>query len=154
MNLFDIVGTAIQRQGYLMQQRKLLKLFGSGMFFSSIGFYSFVLIGFCFAAYIHILMYNLDWFFLLFCSFIFLLPISSFLQESGAVRKEMDLGDLYDSISGKGFSARQKRSVVSNKSEVSYPRYFARFRRAPALESVSSEEWCWIWDCTFSKFLM
>ncbi|KAM5557868.1 SWR1 complex subunit 2 [Rosa sericea] len=63
-----------------------------------------------------------------------------FLQESGAVRKEMDLGDLYDSISGKGFSARQKRSVVSNKSEVSYPRYFARFRRASALESVSSEE--------------
>ncbi|KAK9914641.1 hypothetical protein M0R45_038409 [Rubus argutus] len=63
-----------------------------------------------------------------------------FLQESGAVRKEMDLGELYDSLSGKGFSARQKRSVVSNKSEVSYPRYFARFRRTPALESVSSEE--------------
>lgn len=71
--------------------------------------------------------------------FIFLLPITSFLQESGAVRKEMDLGDLYDSLSGKGFSARQKRSVVSNRSEVSYPRHFARFR-TPALGSVSSEE--------------
>ncbi|XP_068330902.1 SWR1 complex subunit 2-like [Pyrus communis] len=62
-----------------------------------------------------------------------------FLQESGRVRKEMDLGDLYDSLSGKGFSARQKRSVASNNVDVSYSRYFARFRRIPALESESSD---------------
>ncbi|CAB4271713.1 unnamed protein product [Prunus armeniaca] len=62
-----------------------------------------------------------------------------FLLESGRVRKEMDLGDLHDSLSGKGFLARRKRSVSSNKIDVSYSRYFARFRRIPALESESSD---------------
>ncbi|KAM1578200.1 SWR1 complex subunit 2-like isoform X2 [Malus sylvestris] len=62
-----------------------------------------------------------------------------FLQESGRVRKEMDMGDLYGSLSGKGFSARGKRSVASNNIDASYSRYFARFRRIPALESESSD---------------
>ncbi|KAB2598872.1 SWR1 complex subunit 2-like [Pyrus ussuriensis x Pyrus communis] len=31
----------------------------------------------------------------------------------------MDLGDLYDSLSGKGFSARQKRLAASNNVDVS-----------------------------------
>ncbi|KAB2595061.1 SWR1 complex subunit 2-like [Pyrus ussuriensis x Pyrus communis] len=62
-----------------------------------------------------------------------------FLQESGRVRKEMDLGDLYGSLAGKGFSARGKRSVASNNIDASYSRYFARFRRIPALESESSD---------------
>ncbi|XP_068329948.1 SWR1 complex subunit 2-like [Pyrus communis] len=62
-----------------------------------------------------------------------------FLQESGRVRKEMDLGDLYGSLAGKGFSARGKRSVASNNIDALYSRYFARFRRIPALESESSD---------------
>ncbi|CAN6709240.1 unnamed protein product [Malus baccata var. baccata] len=52
----------------------------------------------------------------------------------------MDLGDLYDLLSGKGFSARQKRSAASNNVDVSsYSRYFAHFHRIPALESESSD---------------
>ncbi|KAB1204097.1 SWR1 complex subunit 2 [Morella rubra] len=58
-----------------------------------------------------------------------------FAKESVGVRREMDMGDLFDSLSGIGFSAKRKRSVTSNKSEVSYFRYSARFRRIPALET-------------------
>lgn len=68
----------------------------------------------------------------------------SFADESSGVPKDMDMGDLFDSLSGKGFSAKGKRSVTSNKSEVSYFRYLARFRRIPALESdsyVDDDEW-------------
>lgn len=58
-------------------------------------------------------------------------------NENG--KKEMGMGNLFDSISGHGFSARQKRSTISNRSETSYFRYFARFRRIPALEDQISE---------------
>ncbi|KAG2699154.1 hypothetical protein I3760_07G179500 [Carya illinoinensis] len=60
-----------------------------------------------------------------------------FADESSGVPKDMNMGDLFDSLSAKGFSAKRKRSVTSNKSEVSYFRYLARFRRIPALESDS-----------------
>uniref|UniRef100_A0A2N9GLG4 Vps72/YL1 C-terminal domain-containing protein n=1 Tax=Fagus sylvatica TaxID=28930 RepID=A0A2N9GLG4_FAGSY len=63
-----------------------------------------------------------------------------FADESSGVQKEMDMGDLFDSLSGTGFSAKRKRSVTPNKSEVSYFRYLARFRRIPAIESEDSEE--------------
>ncbi|KAK9272791.1 hypothetical protein L1049_003168 [Liquidambar formosana] len=54
-------------------------------------------------------------------------------------KREMDMGVLFDSLSGQGFLARRKRSVISNKSETSYFRYLARFRRIPALESEASD---------------
>ncbi|XP_041018106.1 SWR1 complex subunit 2 isoform X1 [Juglans microcarpa x Juglans regia] len=60
-----------------------------------------------------------------------------FADESNGVPKDMDMGDLFDSLSAKGFSAKRKRSITSNKSEGSYFRYLARFRRIPALESDS-----------------
>lgn len=63
-----------------------------------------------------------------------------FSDEESGVQKEMDMGDLLDSLSGTGFSAKRKRSVTSNKSEVSYFRYSARFRRIPALESDIDED--------------
>ena len=50
------------------------------------------------------------------------------------------MGDLFDSLSGTGFSAKRKRSVTPNKSEVSYLRYLARFRRIPAIESEEDSE--------------
>jgi vacuolar protein sorting-associated protein 72 len=52
----------------------------------------------------------------------------------------MDMGDLLDSLSRTGFSAKQRRSVASNKSEMPYFRYSARFRRIPALESDIDED--------------
>ncbi|KAF8396382.1 hypothetical protein HHK36_017999 [Tetracentron sinense] len=57
-----------------------------------------------------------------------------FSDENNKVKKEKDMGVLFDSISGQGFLVRQKRSVISNASETSYLRYWARFRRIPALE--------------------
>ncbi|KAK3403685.1 hypothetical protein EUGRSUZ_K00107 [Eucalyptus grandis] len=59
--------------------------------------------------------------------------------ETSGVQNEMNMGVLYDSLSGKGFSARRKRSEPSNKGETSYLRYLARFRSVPCLEIDSSE---------------
>lgn len=63
-----------------------------------------------------------------------------YADENSGVPKEMDMGDLFDSLSGTGFSAKRKRSVTPNKSEVSYLRYLARFRRIPAIESEEDSE--------------
>ena len=65
--------------------------------------------------------------------------ISSFQGESSGVQKQMDMGNLFDSLSGKGFLARQKRSEISNKHEVSFSRHLARFRRIPVLEDEDSD---------------
>ena len=64
----------------------------------------------------------------------------SYADENSGVQKEMDMGDLFDSLSGTGFSAKRKRSVTPNKSEVSDLRYLARFRRIPAIESEEDSE--------------
>nr|DAD48467.1 TPA_asm: hypothetical protein HUJ06_018404 [Nelumbo nucifera] len=54
--------------------------------------------------------------------------------ENSSLKGEKDAGILYDSISGQGFLSRQKRSVIRKTAETSYLRYWARFRRIPALE--------------------
>lgn len=64
---------------------------------------------------------------------------SRFSNESSGVPKEMDMGTLHDSLSGKGFMKRRKRSEPVNKGETSYSRYFARFRRIPSSDDESSE---------------
>ncbi|GAV66690.1 YL1 domain-containing protein/YL1_C domain-containing protein [Cephalotus follicularis] len=60
------------------------------------------------------------------------------VDESG-IRKEMDMGNLLDSLLATGFMSKQKRSQKTYKSEASDLRYLARFRRIPALESDISE---------------
>lgn len=51
----------------------------------------------------------------------------------------MDMGYLFASLSGKGFSARRKRSMPQNKNEMSYLRRFSRFRQIPAFDSELSD---------------
>ncbi|PON83739.1 Vps72/YL1 family [Trema orientale] len=62
-----------------------------------------------------------------------------FLDENRSVQKDMDMGNLLDSLRENGILARQKRSVMPHKSEVSYSRHFARFRRFPSLEDEVSD---------------
>ncbi|KAI4331832.1 hypothetical protein L6164_016787 [Bauhinia variegata] len=62
-----------------------------------------------------------------------------FLDENAGTRKEMDMGCLYDSVSGKGFSVKQKRSRMPNKNGPSSFRYLARFRSIPAIEDEFSD---------------
>ncbi|KAK4749672.1 hypothetical protein SAY87_027121 [Trapa incisa] len=62
-------------------------------------------------------------------------------NESSGAPKEMDMGELQDSLSGKGFVKRRKRSEPASKVKTSssYSRYLARFRRIPSPEDESSE---------------
>ncbi|KAF4349732.1 hypothetical protein CsatB_001433 [Cannabis sativa] len=62
-----------------------------------------------------------------------------FLYENRGVQKDMDMGNLFDSLSTNGFSAKRKRSVMPDKRELSYSRHFARFRQIPALEEEVSD---------------
>lgn len=62
-----------------------------------------------------------------------------FVDESSGIRKAMDMGTLFDSLSKKGFMATRRRSKSSNKNEKSYLRYSARFRRFPSLEIEVSD---------------
>ncbi|KAG6579641.1 SWR1 complex subunit 2, partial [Cucurbita argyrosperma subsp. sororia] len=59
--------------------------------------------------------------------------------DDGMGAKEMDMGYLFTSLSGKGFSARRKRSTPQNKNEISYLRPFSRFRQIPAFDSDLSD---------------
>lgn len=45
----------------------------------------------------------------------------------------MDMGDLFDSISGEGFSNKRQRSMAGTTNGRSDRRVAARFRRIPAL---------------------
>lgn len=65
--------------------------------------------------------------------------LSRFLDERVAVRKDMDMGNLCNALSGNGFLGRNKRSTVSENPEVLYSRQFARFRVIPAVEGEDSE---------------
>ncbi|KAJ4979979.1 hypothetical protein NE237_010759 [Protea cynaroides] len=57
-------------------------------------------------------------------------------EENNRVKGQTkDMGVLFDSISGRGFLGRRKRSVIKNTNEAAYMRYWARFRSIPALES-------------------
>ncbi|KAE9601009.1 hypothetical protein Lal_00008093 [Lupinus albus] len=62
-----------------------------------------------------------------------------FMNESANSRKEMNMGDLYDSVSGSGFSIRRKRSKMPDKNVHPDYRSLARFRRIPASEDESSD---------------
>ncbi|KAH9671053.1 SWR1 complex subunit 2 [Citrus sinensis] len=62
-----------------------------------------------------------------------------FVDKSSGIRKAMDMGTLFDSLSRKGFMATRRRSKSSNKNEKSYLRYSARFRRFPSLEIEVSD---------------
>ncbi|KAM7273983.1 hypothetical protein ACFE04_028647 [Oxalis oulophora] len=56
-------------------------------------------------------------------------------DESGRVRKDMDMGNLFDSLSGTDFVSKRKRSHTSNTTaKVSDLRSLSRFRRIPALD--------------------
>ncbi|KAK7399858.1 hypothetical protein VNO78_11052 [Psophocarpus tetragonolobus] len=57
-----------------------------------------------------------------------------FLNESANSRKDMSMGGLYDSVSGCGFSIKQKRSIMPDKNVSPDGRSFARFRRIPSFE--------------------
>ncbi|KAJ4721464.1 SWR1 complex subunit 2 [Melia azedarach] len=62
-----------------------------------------------------------------------------FVDQNSGTQKEMDMGILFDSLSGKGFMARQKRSEPSNKIQKSCFRSSARLLRIPVLESEVSD---------------
>ncbi|WVZ25107.1 hypothetical protein V8G54_003651 [Vigna mungo] len=62
-----------------------------------------------------------------------------FLNESANTRKEMSMGGLYDSVSGCGFSMKQKRSVMPDRNVNPDVRSLARFRRIPVFEDEDSE---------------
>ncbi|XP_043711256.1 SWR1 complex subunit 2 isoform X2 [Telopea speciosissima] len=60
---------------------------------------------------------------------------ANYSEENNRVKGETkDMGVLFDSISGQGFSGRRKRSVIEKTNEAAYMRYWARFRSIPALE--------------------
>ncbi|XP_020995124.1 SWR1 complex subunit 2 [Arachis duranensis] len=62
-----------------------------------------------------------------------------FAEENANNRKQMAMGILYDSVSGCGFSLKQKRSMVPDKSVHTNFRPYARFRRMPASEDEDSD---------------
>ncbi|XP_020222311.1 SWR1 complex subunit 2 [Cajanus cajan] len=62
-----------------------------------------------------------------------------FLKESANSRKDMNMGGLYDSVSGCGFSIKQKRSVMPHKNVNPDVRALARFRRIPVFEDEDSD---------------
>ncbi|MED6122860.1 hypothetical protein PIB30_117627 [Stylosanthes scabra] len=62
-----------------------------------------------------------------------------FAEENANNRKEMAMGTLYDSVSGCGFSLKQKRSTVPDKSVHTIFRPYARFRKIPASEDEESD---------------
>ncbi|KAK2658425.1 hypothetical protein Ddye_004958 [Dipteronia dyeriana] len=62
-----------------------------------------------------------------------------FVDQNSGVQKEMDMGVLFDSLSGSGFRDRRKRSEISNRSKMSPNGYLARFRTIPAFEIEDSD---------------
>ncbi|XP_059651612.1 SWR1 complex subunit 2 [Cornus florida] len=62
-----------------------------------------------------------------------------FLDENNRIREKNSTGTLSDLISGEGFAAKRKRTVIPNSRETSYFRSSARFRKIPDPESQDSE---------------
>ncbi|XP_027342146.1 SWR1 complex subunit 2 [Abrus precatorius] len=62
-----------------------------------------------------------------------------FSNENANTRKDMSMGGLYDSVSGFGFSIKQKRSIMPDKNVNPDGRSLARFRRIPAFEDEDSD---------------
>lgn len=65
--------------------------------------------------------------------------IFRFSAESNRGREKMSVGELFDTVSGLGFTDRRKRSVIENGGSASYYRPFARFHRFPAFDDEDSE---------------
>ncbi|XP_022716375.1 SWR1 complex subunit 2 isoform X1 [Durio zibethinus] len=62
-----------------------------------------------------------------------------FQDEHKSAQKEMDMGVLFDSLSGKGSIPRQKRSHISNRNQTSRFQYLGHFHRTPPDEDEDSE---------------
>ncbi|KAH7571421.1 hypothetical protein JRO89_XS04G0047700 [Xanthoceras sorbifolium] len=62
-----------------------------------------------------------------------------FVDQNSGIQKEMDMGVLFESLAGYGFTDRRRRSEISTKSKMSHDRYLARFRTIPALEIEDSD---------------
>lgn len=62
-----------------------------------------------------------------------------FVDKNSGVPKEMDMGGLFDSLSGNGFVDKRKRSEAPNRNGILYDRYSARFRTIPDFESEDSD---------------
>ncbi|KAF5735417.1 Sequence-specific DNA binding transcription factors DNA binding DNA binding isoform 1 [Tripterygium wilfordii] len=62
-----------------------------------------------------------------------------FVDDNGSIKKEMDMGNLFDSLSGNGFLARRKRTINANRSMMPRFQNFAIFPRTPASEDDDSE---------------
>lgn len=65
--------------------------------------------------------------------------VCSVADENAATNKEMNMGCLYDSVSGKGFSVKQTRSVMPNKNKDSFFQQSPCFRRFLVPEEEVSE---------------
>ncbi|KAJ9185500.1 hypothetical protein P3X46_005130 [Hevea brasiliensis] len=61
------------------------------------------------------------------------------LEDENNIKKEMDMGALFDSLNGKGFLGRRKRSPISNRGKMSNFSYLAQFGRISTIEIDSSE---------------
>lgn len=68
-----------------------------------------------------------------------LILIFRLLDENNGIQKEMDMGNLFDSISQKGFLVKRKRSVMPEKADILQSRHSARFSRFLSVESETSE---------------
>ncbi|GMI73167.1 hypothetical protein HRI_000986000 [Hibiscus trionum] len=62
-----------------------------------------------------------------------------FRDEQKSAQKKMDMGVLFDSLSSQGLMPRQKRSHISNRSQVSRFQYFGNFHRTPSDDDESSD---------------
>ncbi|XP_021298318.1 SWR1 complex subunit 2 isoform X2 [Herrania umbratica] len=62
-----------------------------------------------------------------------------FENEHRSAQKEMDMGVLFDSLSGKGLMPRQRRSHISNRSQTSRFQYFGHFHRTPTDDDEESD---------------
>ncbi|KDP21804.1 hypothetical protein JCGZ_00591 [Jatropha curcas] len=60
-------------------------------------------------------------------------------EEENNMKKEMDMGALFDSLNGKGFLGRKKRSPISNRKKMSNFFYLSQFGRIPTIEIDSSD---------------
>ncbi|EOY25736.1 Sequence-specific DNA binding transcription factors,DNA binding,DNA binding isoform 2 [Theobroma cacao] len=62
-----------------------------------------------------------------------------FENEHRSAPKEMDMGVLFDSLSGKGLMPRQRRSQISNRSQTSRFQYLGHFHRTPTDDDEESD---------------
>ncbi|KAK6263543.1 hypothetical protein SCA6_018977 [Theobroma cacao] len=64
---------------------------------------------------------------------------ADFENEHRSAPKEMDMGVLFDSLSGQGLMPRQRRSQISNRSQTSRFQYLGHFHRTPTDDDEESD---------------